>query len=140
MRILLPLCLLLCVINSSAQQLPLYTQYIFNPYMLNPSMVASTNRPELNLLYRQQWSNITDGPKTLQFDGQYRLNDKMGLGIMINQDQTVLLSSTMAMLTYGYRISWQKRTLSDLVCRPGCIKTGSVLKMLRPSIRMIQHS
>lgn len=67
-------------------------------------MVAMTSRPEINFLYRQQWSNITDGPRTLQFDGQYRLNPKMGIGLFVNQDRTVLLSTTMAMLTYGYRI------------------------------------
>lgn len=104
-RLLLPLVLLIfSVVDLSAQQLPLYTQYVFNPYMLNPSMVAFSGRPEVNFLYRQQWSNISDGPKTLQFDGQYRINPKMGVGIFINQDRTVLLSSTMAMLTYGYRV------------------------------------
>lgn len=105
MRRLLPLLLILFVADLSAQQLPLYTQYVFNPYMLNPSMVAFSGRPEINFLYRQQWSNIDDGPKTLQFDGQYRLNDKMGIGLYLNQDRTVLLSSTMAMLTYGYRVT-----------------------------------
>lgn len=105
MRRLLPLLLIFLAVDLSAQQLPLYTQYVFNPYMLNPSMVALSGRPEVNFLYRQQWSNISDGPKTLQFDGQYRLNDKMGLGLFINQDRTVLLSTTMAMLTYGYRVS-----------------------------------
>lgn len=72
--------------------------------MLNPSMVAFSSRPEVNLLYRQQWSNIDDGPKTLQLDGQYRLNDKMALGVYLNQDRTVLLSQTMFMATYGYRV------------------------------------
>jgi type IX secretion system PorP/SprF family membrane protein len=92
MRRILPLFLLLCAFQLSGQQLPLYTQYVFNPYMLNPSMVAFSSRPEINMLYRQQWSNISDGPRTIQLDGQY------------NQDRTVLLSSTMAMITYGYRV------------------------------------
>ena len=104
MRRLLPLFLVFFTFQLSAQQLPLYTQYVFNPYMLNPSMVAYSSRPELNLLYRQQWSNIDDGPKTLQIDGQYRLNNKMALGVFLNQDRTVLLSQTMAMVTYGYRV------------------------------------
>jgi type IX secretion system PorP/SprF family membrane protein len=104
MRRLLLLLLLLSVIRLSAQQLPLYTQYVFNPYMLNPSMVAFGSQAQVNMLYRQQWSNINDGPRTIQIDGQYRLNDNMGVGVALNQDRTVLLSSTMAMLTYGYRI------------------------------------
>ncbi len=95
---------LLLSFESYSQQLPLYTQYVFNPYMINPSMVAFSNRPEVNLLYRQQWINIQDGPKTLQFDFQLPINSKMSVGVNFNNDKTVLLSSTSALLTYGYKI------------------------------------
>jgi type IX secretion system PorP/SprF family membrane protein len=91
-------------IEGHSQQLPLYTQYVFNPYMINPSMVAFGNRPEANLFYRQQWANIQNGPKTLQADFQYPLNNKMAIGFNVNNDKTVLLSSTSLLLTYGYKI------------------------------------
>lgn len=105
MRRLIPLCLFLfCFIGVAAQQLPLYTQYVFNPYMLNPSLVAHSGSTELNALYRQQWANIDDGPKTLQFDAQYRTSNRMALGLYLNQDRTVMLSTTMVSATYGYRV------------------------------------
>lgn len=91
-------------VSCVAQQLPLFTQYMFDPYLVNPSMVASTNSPEVNLLYRRQWAKVEDGPKTLQFDAQLPLNKRMALGINIYDDRTVLLSATSALLTFGYKI------------------------------------
>ncbi|CAN5539148.1 hypothetical protein BH10BAC4_BH10BAC4_15360 [soil metagenome] len=106
MKRLLPLFAFFFLLSfeSNSQQLPLYTQYAFNPYMINPSMVAYSNRPELNLLYRQQWANVQDGPKTLQFDFQLPLNSKMAIGVNVNNDKSVLLSSTSILATYGYKI------------------------------------
>jgi type IX secretion system PorP/SprF family membrane protein len=95
-----------CIItlNCFGQQFPIYTQYVFNPYMVNPSMVASNRQSEVNLLYRQQWSGIQDGPKTLQFDFQHPFNNRVAVGLNIYDDISILLSSTSVMATFGYRI------------------------------------
>ena len=89
---------------SMAQQLPLFTQYVFDPYLINPSMVAYKNKPEINLLYRRQWTEIQDGPKTLQFDAQLPLNKKMAIGVNLYNDKTILLSATSVLVTFGYKI------------------------------------
>jgi len=91
-------------IESAAQQFPLYTQYIFDPYLINPSLLANTRKSEVNLLYRQQWTGIVDGPKTLQFDLQHAINRRMGFGVNVFNDKTILLSSTSMMATIGYRV------------------------------------
>ena len=87
-----------------AQQLPLFTQYVFDPYLINPSLVGIGNRPEVNVLYRRQYTAIQDGPKTMQFDAQLPLNSRMAIGLNVYNDKSVLLSSTSALLTYGYKI------------------------------------
>jgi type IX secretion system PorP/SprF family membrane protein len=87
-----------------AQQLPLFTQYVFDPYLINPSMVGIGNRPEVNVLYRRQYTAIQDGPKTMQFDAQLPFSNRMAIGVNVYNDKSVLLSSTSALLTYGYKI------------------------------------
>lgn len=89
---------------ARAQQFPLYTQYFANPYLINPSLVGSAQRPEVNVLYRQQWSGIKDGPRTLQFDVQYPIDKRIAVGVNVYDDRTVLLSNTSVMLTFGYRV------------------------------------
>lgn len=94
--------------DCRGQQMPLYTQYMFDPYLINPSMLATTRKSEVNLLYRQQWTGIEDGPKTLQFDFQHAINNRMAFGINIYDDKTVLLSRTSVMATFGYRVPLAK--------------------------------
>ncbi len=90
--------------DCRSQQLPIYTQYIFDPYLINPSVLATTRKSEINLLYRQQWTGINDGPKTIQFDFQHAINNRMAFGINIFDDKTILLSNTSVMATFGYRV------------------------------------
>jgi type IX secretion system PorP/SprF family membrane protein len=105
MKKFLPLAILaLLAITVRAQQLPLYTQYIFNPYMVNPAMVASSGQSEVNGFYRNQWTGIQNGPKTLQFDVQVPLTSRMAIGANVANDRTILLDATSVMFTYGYRI------------------------------------
>jgi type IX secretion system PorP/SprF family membrane protein len=94
---MLPLC-------ASAQQFPFYSQYIYNPYVINPAFVASGRQFEVNATYRRQWANIEDGPKTLQFDIQYPFNPRVAAGINVYEDRTIMLSSTTVMFTYGYKV------------------------------------
>lgn len=46
------------------QQRPLYTQYIFNNYLLNPAVSGIENYIDLKAGTRQQWVGLTDAPKT----------------------------------------------------------------------------
>jgi len=77
---------------------------MFNPYLVNPSTLATTRKSELNLLYRQQWTGIEDGPQTIQVDYQHALDNRMALGINIYNDKTILLSNLSTMATFGYKV------------------------------------
>lgn len=96
--------LLFLTLSATAQQYPFYTQWIFNPYTINPSMVAAGRRTEANVSYRQQWTGIKDGPRTMQFDIQHPIDPRMAIGLTVYNDRTVLLSATSAMLTFGYKV------------------------------------
>lgn len=105
LRLVYTLLLVVCAATlSSAQRYPLYTQYIFNPYVINPSMVAHRGQAEVNLSYRQQWTGVQNAPETFQFDVQYPFNNRVAVGLNIYNDKTILLSNTAAMLTFGYKV------------------------------------
>jgi type IX secretion system PorP/SprF family membrane protein len=59
--------LLLAVLNitmAKAQQLPQFTQYIFNNFILNPAVAGIENYTDLKLGYRAQWTGLNGAPVT----------------------------------------------------------------------------
>jgi len=56
-----------------AQQLPLYSQYLMNGYLLNPAIAGSDGYTSFNLTAREQWLGFADAPQTRSFSVQTRL-------------------------------------------------------------------
>jgi type IX secretion system PorP/SprF family membrane protein len=68
------LALSLCVcLSLKAQQDPLYSQYLNNPFVLNPAYAGLTNNLNLSLNYRTQWAGIEGSPKTANLNGHISL-------------------------------------------------------------------
>ncbi len=87
----------------SAQQLPLTTQYLFNPYALNQSMAGYFNYPEIYLNYRREWTNISHGPQTFRLNGFGNIyKEKMWLGGAVYMDKTGAISQLKASISYSY--------------------------------------
>jgi len=89
---------------TAQQTYPIFTQNYANPFALNPSMITLDGRSEVNVMYRQQWSGITNAPKTIQADVQYLVGKKISVGINAYNDKTILLNSSGALATFGYRL------------------------------------
>jgi type IX secretion system PorP/SprF family membrane protein len=47
-----------------AQQLPVYSQYTFNRFLLNPAAAGSDGYTTINLIAREQWIGLKGTPKT----------------------------------------------------------------------------
>ncbi len=89
--------------SLSAQQLPMTTQYLFNPFALNQAMAGYFNYAEVFLNYRREWTNIPGGPKTLRINGFGNIyKEKMWLGGAVYLDKTGALSQLKASLSYSY--------------------------------------
>lgn len=60
------LTILLCLFLNSifAQQVPQYSQYIFNSFLINPAVAGIENYTDVKMGYRNQWSGINGAPKT----------------------------------------------------------------------------
>lgn len=50
---------------AAAQQRPHYTQYILNPYVLNPALTGIENYTDIKLSYRNQWVGFPGAPQTV---------------------------------------------------------------------------
>jgi type IX secretion system PorP/SprF family membrane protein len=74
---------------SFAQQIPSYTQFMFNTYVFNPAIAGTHNYYQVRLNNRFQWTGITDAPQTnsLSVYGPHGSKD-MGFGGYIYNDAT----------------------------------------------------
>ena len=58
--------IILCSVytNTSAQQKPIYTQYVLNNYIINPAITGIENYTDVKVSHRQQWTGIDGAPVT----------------------------------------------------------------------------
>jgi type IX secretion system PorP/SprF family membrane protein len=50
--------------NANSQQLPVYSQYTFNKFLLNPATAGSDGYTSISLVAREQWVGFRGTPKT----------------------------------------------------------------------------
>jgi len=74
--------------TSQAQQLPQFTQYMYNTISINPAYAGSRDGLSLTALNRNQWAGIDGGPntQTLSIHSPLR-NEKVGLGLSVINDK-----------------------------------------------------
>lgn len=76
-----------CVL-SFAQQLPQFSQYMFNTISVNPAYAGSRETISLVGLHRSQWVGLEGGPSTQTLSIHSPLkNEQLGLGLSIINDQ-----------------------------------------------------
>src|SRR5512133_1231100 len=56
--------LLIRIAVLSGQQLPTYSQYTFNKFLLNPACAGSEGYTTVSLVSREQWVGLKGTPKT----------------------------------------------------------------------------
>ncbi len=72
----------------NAQQQPLYSQYMFNKFLLNPAITGNVDYIPLRLTARQQWVGIDNAPSTQAVSAHTLLGNKsMGVGGYIFVDR-----------------------------------------------------
>ncbi len=82
---------LMISINSfvvSAQQDPVYTQYMYNMSVINPAYAtADAGMVNMGALYRSQWVGTVGAPKTATFFAHTPLNERIEVGISVIHDE-----------------------------------------------------
>ena len=87
----------------SAQQDPMYTQYMDNLQIVNPGFAGSKKFGNFMLVARNQWVSFDGAPKTRSFSYQTPLNEyKIGLGFSVLSDKIGPLTQTGIYFDYSY--------------------------------------
>lgn len=115
------------------QQLPLYSQYVLNGFMVNPAMAGYDGYTSFNTTARQQWLGFYQAPRTYSASWQTRMlkrsyrvvnrsvksnrlkqstQGRVGLGAYIINDVNANVARTGASFTYAYHIFMNNRQLS----------------------------
>ena len=58
---------------SEAQQVPMYSQYIMNGFLVNPSFAGRDGYTSVNLTVREQWVGMAQAPSTYALSFQTRI-------------------------------------------------------------------
>lgn len=89
---------------SNAQQIPHYTQYLYNMQIVNPATVGARSDLNVSLLTRQQWAGIEGAPTTNTFSINGRTNRGFGIGATVINDKVGLSESTNINVDASYTI------------------------------------
>lgn len=97
--------LLAISIQMHSQQLPLYSQYMFNNFLLNPGITGSVDYFPIRITARQQWAGIKGAPSTQAISAHYLLNNqKFGVGGYLFNDKFGPLSQTGLQASFAYHV------------------------------------
>jgi len=118
---------------AKSQQLPIYSQYMMNKFLLNPAVAGSEGYTSINLTAREQWIGFQNSPKTHAVSAQTRILGnsyvlkrisvrkkqkansrigRVGLGGYVFNDRAGMVSRTGFQFTYAYHISIRESQLS----------------------------
>ena len=97
-------------IIAKSQQTEYNSHYIFNPILLNPSMIGEGPK-NIFLGYRKQWSGFVGAPEIQQisFDSPLE-NKKSAIGFRLLNDVTNIIGKTSGYLTYKYKARISKKS------------------------------
>lgn len=97
------LTLILSISASYAQQLPLYSQFMNNQFLINPAVAGSEDYIPIRLTMRQQWVGVEDAPSTQALSGNLLIaNQRIGVGGYLFSDRFGIDSKVGAQGSFSY--------------------------------------
>lgn len=120
--------------NIAGQQLPLYSQYLYNKFLINPGVAGSDGYTSFNITAREQWVGYSGAPRTFSLSGQTRVlkhkytvrsnsgksiyrpksDGKVGFGGYIFSDKNGLVQRTGFQASYSYHMWIENNTQLSL--------------------------
>ena len=109
--ILFMLVMLTSVNKTFGQQLPQFSQYIFNGLHVNPGYAGYKGEPYIQSTYRSQWINFPGAPETFTVTADFSANEgTMGFGFSLMSDNLGPARTTGGLVTYAYRIQTGRKS------------------------------
>ncbi len=140
---------------TEAQQLPVYSQYMMNGFLLNPAVAGHEGYTALNITAREQWAGMKDAPGTYALSYQTRLlknsyvsrsasirrrkrvmsrSGRVGYGGYVFTDMAGAFNRTGIQGTYTYHIPFDRSQLSF-----GVSLTGYQFRINEEKIRLLEE-
>lgn len=120
--------LILMYTSIYSQQDPVYSQYILNEFLINPSMAGIDGMTTINITGRKQWLGLRYSPETYSASITTRIlkspfniskkkyhkgtKGRVGLGLAFFNDKNGAINRTNFQFTYAYHIFIQNYQLS----------------------------
>lgn len=102
---------------SFSQQIPQYSQFMVNPYLVNPALAGAENFIDIKLGYRSQWVGLDGAPSTFYASAHTPIGKAQvaqthkgdyhnwhGVGGFVYQDQIGPWSTTSMNANYAYNL------------------------------------
>lgn len=94
------------MVSAQAQQLPQFSQYNSNNYVINPAFAGTESYFDVKAVNRYQWAGMTDAPRsfTMSLSAPFR-NPHMAMGGYIFVDNVGPTRRTGAQVSYGWHMN-----------------------------------
>lgn len=154
MRRLIVITLLLFTLYPlQSQQLPMYSQYMMNRFLLNPAVAGYDGLTTINLTAREQWVGMPYSPRTVALSFDSRIlrpasgpgpargrmanlfrSGKVGVGAYLYNDKSGLIERTGMQMSYSYHLIMHEHQLSF-----GISLTGFQMKLDEQRIELEEN-
>ena len=100
-------------ISLSAQQLPLYSQYMFNTLEINPAYAGFKPAMQFTSIFRKQFNGIKDAPQTALMSFDMPIGEtKLGVGVRLVDDKISVSQTLGAQGSLSYHIEGDESRIS----------------------------
>jgi type IX secretion system PorP/SprF family membrane protein len=117
-----------------AQQVPLYSNYFFTPYVYNPAQSGTDGSTEVSAIYRRQWSGVQGAPQTaaLALNGNIG-SDNVGYSVYGFNDEAGIIQNYGFYGAYAYHLQLSEKNFLSFGLAGGFLNSG----LNRTAIRTI---
>lgn len=118
----------ICAMSGMAQQRPQYTQYMINPFLLNPAVSGTEDYADIRAGYRKQWTGFDGSPRTMYLSAHTNIGKNLvtnnrsrnkkngfhGVGGIITNDAIGPTTTTTVSGAYSYHLKLSKKIFASL--------------------------
>ena len=112
------------VTPARAQQIPQFSQYMFNGLYVNPAYAGYKENMYAHLIYRNQWVGIKGAPNTTMVSIDGNIYGGSNLGLTYGNDQIGPFTTNSLMLSYAFRFNLSEGARLSLGLAGGMLHYG----------------
>src|ERR1035437_5484098 len=104
-RFILSILAVLFPLQLLGQLFPLSDHYVYDALSINPAFAGANEALSATMMYRNQWVGFKDAPKDYMLTVHTPvLNDRIGLGFVIEENSIGIFKETTFLGNYAYRM------------------------------------